>query len=1227
MRKFLLSAMAVCYAFTVIADTITLDIPSADQFANWTVIDANGDGGDNMWHYDDEDAIYNQNKTKAADDWLISPGVQLEGDACYKVSAYVYNATTFSSDKQKFTINGGTAPSVGALSTQIYKNESLTRGSFYNNYDGTFNTTDAGTYYFAIHCYSDGYNGDFKFQKFVLEKVAVHPGAVTNLTVTPAEQGVMEATLTWTWPTASDQGGVFIGEMGANIYRSTSSSFPSDLSSCLIGSIPLGDQGATGSFVDNSIPSPGKYYYQVIPFNSDGASTSATQKIQSNWIGKDTSLGSLSNVVATVIDDHTVAINFDIPGGSNGGYVDPSEISYKITRKAGSDSEITLEEAYKGELPYYDRNVNGLNSYTYKVYHIYNGSTAWAGSSSNAVTLGGAIDLPYSQDFSTSNHFFSFFHGPDATRDWSVSSSRLQYWGNPADAYAVSPGINLKAGAAYKLSFSTRISSSSSGSEKPLRVIIGKAATAAGLNQELFTETISSTFDSTKEIDFSVEEDGVYYLGFHCQGTVNSNDIYVDNISLKEIPVAPLEAVDLTATPAEGGEMKVILKWTNPTENNAGGSLSKIDKAIIKRGGSELATVTTGLTPGEEYTYTDSNVTAPGIYKYSVTLYLGDNASSAVEATTTWVGTDTPQPLANASAVKDETSGAVTISWDAMEEVGQNGGYVDTQNVSYNVVRMPDNKVIASEISATSAIDPADDASLGMYFYTIIASQYPEMEAAVTDKVQLGDAIAVTEENSYRPDFSTEDDFELWTMTNGGEGTGLWKYNSSSQSLKTSFVSNHPWALTPPLKLLAGKYKVQYKATCYSARYTSNIEIYLTDAPSHEATLKNKLHEKEITSVSFPNTTDVEFEVDKDGVYYIGYVEATSDPWELNLTQADVVLVELAPRPEAPLAPANVTASIQSDGSRLISFSEVSEDINGLAIENVTYNIYRNDVLLTEQPISVTTYTDEEEGFVYAKFIYSVEALFEDFRSEIADADPVYFGNPFEMEYAHDFANDNEIWHVNGTSTQLAGWQYNDEEDEAYFFTSDGETLLMSPPVVIDTFAAQIDIVAEAPSAVANDHILHIYIIKEKDVDLASNVKNVKGYKIQELKLPSAKEEIVSFCELPEEYQGVARICFEAETPDTDSMVKLYSLKMTKTEDSDTLHRLAMAGNLVYDSRMGEIYVPEEGTLEVFSMAGRRVLAVAATTKVNVTGLAPSPYIARFIDKDGKVITLKFNKK
>ena len=128
--KKITSVLFLFYCFSVgWAQTVppcTLEITDAETFArDWTVIDVNSDVSANTWAYNDGNAMYTQDKSNAADDWLIAPAVTLEAGKAYKVSAYVKHSSTFGSDKQKIELKIGTAPTVEGLTTRLVYDESF----------------------------------------------------------------------------------------------------------------------------------------------------------------------------------------------------------------------------------------------------------------------------------------------------------------------------------------------------------------------------------------------------------------------------------------------------------------------------------------------------------------------------------------------------------------------------------------------------------------------------------------------------------------------------------------------------------------------------------------------------------------------------------------------------------------------------------------------------------------------------------------------------------------------------------------------------------------------------------------------------------------------------------------------------------------------------------------------------------------------------------------------
>lgn len=582
------------------AETVpcTLTIDSQEAFDQWTSIDANGDGEPYKFVYSDTKgcALYTENKSKQANEWIISPAVALEAGVTYSVTFSVQNLSTYPSDTQSFKFCAGQSPEVAAMTEfQSFSGEKKTTWPV--DRTGEFTPTESGHYNFGINLVSSSYQGNFGVFSLKVAKAAIKPGAVTGLTITAAPEGELAATLTWTWPSASSAGGVLNSITGAKIYRGTSS-----YSTTLIQTLETdATPGTEGSFTDTSVPSSGKYYYKVVPFNADGESPSTASTMLSPYIGMATGV-SISNVTATAVEgsETSVSLTWDGPTATGEGYFNPESVAYKITRSKDGATAETIADNWQGELPYIDSTINGLGSYIYKVYTIFNGSTSFSSYQSNNVVTGGALTLPYSNNFSSSSSadLFTFFHGEGATRDWSRSSSKyaLMYWGSPADAWAVTPQFALEAGKAYQVSFTTRVSTASS--PKNLAVAIGTAAEAEALTDVIFNETVSSATSTLKQAVFSVGTTGYYCIGFHCFGPSDSNDIYVDDLTVEEIETAPLSVSDATAEAAANGELKAIVSWTNPSKTNAGGDLTAIDRVVVSLDGTEVATVS-DVEPGD----------------------------------------------------------------------------------------------------------------------------------------------------------------------------------------------------------------------------------------------------------------------------------------------------------------------------------------------------------------------------------------------------------------------------------------------------------------------------------------------------------------------------------------------------------------------------------------------------------------------------------------------------
>lgn len=149
-------------------------------------------------------------------------------------------------------------------------------------------------------------------------------------------------TLAWTWPTKNKDGDNITGDLGANIYRSTSYD-KADLyaASSLIATVNGGKPGEKTTFVDNAanslspITEAGKYYYYVAPFNAAGENSEYTSssRIDCKWVGEDVKPLNPLNVSAKAVGDNVEVSFTKRMEGYNGGWLNPEKFGIMIGRQ------------------------------------------------------------------------------------------------------------------------------------------------------------------------------------------------------------------------------------------------------------------------------------------------------------------------------------------------------------------------------------------------------------------------------------------------------------------------------------------------------------------------------------------------------------------------------------------------------------------------------------------------------------------------------------------------------------------------------------------------------------------------------------------------------------------------------------------------------------------------------------------------------------------------------
>ncbi len=508
-------------------------------------------------------------------------------------------------------------------------------------------------------------------------------------------------------------------------------------------------------------------------------------------------------------------------------------------------------------------------------------------------------NIPYSETFDTSASLddFTTFNN-DGTRTWTYYSSSkcAQFWGGTsADAWLITPGINMKSGKTYKMTFNAGLESAvSSNNYKNLSVTIGQGVTANAQGTKLWEEQIKSALMEGKECYFTVPEDGKYNVGFRVLGQSSSYAVFVDNISIVESVSIPAAATNLTVTPADHGALSATVSWVNPAVDKAGNTLAAISKVDVKRGEYIIATYDApevGATMSMQDEFPEA-----GVYTYSVVAYSGETAGDAATVTSPWIGVDTPKAVTD--VVLADGDGSPYLTWEAPVE-GVNGGYINADALTYRVVRNPGSEEVATGLTATSFLD-TDELSLSNYSYVVYASCGDlESEGAVSNSMIFGGAL----ELPYVAVMNDADHMALWTLVDAnGDGKG-WEYKNGELQY-TSMKNADDYAFTPPFFTKAGTMKLTYRVKGYSYRYSDAYEVVLTNttAVGGQGMTRADAYSEVIETVgqnalqsSMYVTREVEFHIPSTGVYYLGFHNVSTDSWGLYVGGTSVEVIELDP--------------------------------------------------------------------------------------------------------------------------------------------------------------------------------------------------------------------------------------------------------------------------------------------------------------------------------------------
>ena len=387
------------------------------------------------------------------------------------------------------------------------------------------------------------------------------PAEISDLQITPGANGELSAELSWTNPSLTFGGNKLTNLTKIEIYRNEQ----------LVHEITNPTIGEKSNWQDTGIQQNGSVVYRITAINNEGTSSTTAQSI---FIGRDVPAAP-SQLSLIVLDENRAKITWSTPQtGANGGWIDASALTYKITRLP--DSIVVAETTTGNE--YIDNSITKLNIYSYQIQAI-TPDGAGPTATTDRLVMGPALTVPYRCNFATDDQF-ALWNVIDANNDkytWKreTTLAAAYYYYNEdgetgGDDWLVSSPIHLEKDKIYRLKF--KLQSYDVGYPEKVAVHLGTGASVAEQTTLLGDYEIeSNTFVEYKVILPEKLESGNYHISFHCHSEPYMFILYVTDVLLEEVSEGVLSGVVTNGqTPLEGVEVTIKDAETKCTTDEKG---------------------------------------------------------------------------------------------------------------------------------------------------------------------------------------------------------------------------------------------------------------------------------------------------------------------------------------------------------------------------------------------------------------------------------------------------------------------------------------------------------------------------------------------------------------------------------------------------------------------------------------------------------------------------------
>lgn len=601
------------------------------------------------------------------------------------------------------------------------------------------------------------------------------PGYVTGLTVA-TDKASTTAEVSFVLPSYTFMGDELSGEIEWIIKAN--------------GNTVKTGKAEAGITISESVTLPeGQVVVSVICSNAAGAGPEANV---THWVGEGFPMAPTG--VKFEINEKTGKVNLvwnPVTEGVDGGYIDPSKITYKIVAYPGErtvDSG-TSQTAFTETLEEPSAPVD--------VYYHVSAMNGWRESEateSNHYPYGRGFAMPYNNSFDSSDDLKLFYitdgNGDGQTWEWSHFEPKTAYIftgtdgaGNQDD-WLITPGLDMKAGNRYQITYYTCGNLGGTRFEDYLELGFGIGLETT--DYEIVEPKFKYEASGQKRHDVIVipSEDGYYHFGFHAvSNCVKGLSMYIDDIHVDVLAndKAPSKVTDLSVKTSQG-TAPVTFTFKLPKNAVDGSDIESLTKVELWRNHSELVASQDVSVPGKQVRMVD-NKGAKGLTIYSIVVYNEYGVGERLE-TEVYLGLDVPGTPEDVVLI-DNGNGSLKLTWNT-PKAGASGGYVDSNNLTYNVyvinggyasdylTGVKDNEIVIN--NCPGYYDP--DQELIVYGVSAVNS-IGEGRMRQSSEVVVGQSYTYPFAESWP---GGEEKYEMWYRANSGSSGWLPCTSESSDS-------------------------------------------------------------------------------------------------------------------------------------------------------------------------------------------------------------------------------------------------------------------------------------------------------------------------------------------------------------------------------------------------------------------------------------------------------------